>query len=106
MRAYAYLHACRWGQAAKDARVAIAFGPQQGGTSCWPRALAALSSAIESSQARHAPTFSGPLCMQLAILLIVLGILDEIQRCLDMYASSGRVLPSAYCCRPPQECQL
>jgi len=51
MRSYAYLQACRWGQALKDARVAAVYSRQMpGGSEGWPRAFAAISSAIEGKQ--------------------------------------------------------
>ena len=50
MRSYAYLQGGGWGQALKDARVALVYSRQLSGGPGWPRAFAAVSSAIEGRQ--------------------------------------------------------
>lgn len=54
MRSYAYLQAKLWKQALGDAKTAAVYSAQMSeSTDSWPRALAAISSAIEGEQVSY-----------------------------------------------------
>lgn len=86
MRSYAYLQGQQWAQALSDAKVAAVFSARMPGCiQSWPRAMAAISSAIEGKQVWRLP-FSKAEHLQ---------ILNRFSALVDKHHNIGEILVRA-----------